>query len=301
MKAVCVGHATFDTTLPINGYPKENIKYRIKERIECGGGPASNAAYLLSKWGINTAFVGIVGDDYYGEKVIEEFKNIGVDTTYIEKNNLFPTDSSYIISNLENGSRTILTSKSELPLNIKKNVDIKNADVLLVDGEHYETAKQVILNNPNAISILDAGRVNKYTKELGKMVTYVICSKDFAEIFTEQEIDYNNTESLISIYEYLKMYFKTNIIITLEDRGCFTKIDDYKIIPSIKVSPLDSTGAGDIFHGAFSYFISNDYNLEDTIKLSSITAALSTEIIGSRFAIPKLETVLNRYNNDEII
>ena len=85
MKAVCVGHATFDTTLPINGYPKENIKYRIKEKIECGGGPASNAAYLLSKWGINTAFVGIVGDDYYGEKVIEEFKNIGVDTTYIEK------------------------------------------------------------------------------------------------------------------------------------------------------------------------------------------------------------------------
>ncbi len=300
MKAVCVGHATFDTTLPINGYPKENIKYRIKEKIECGGGPASNAAYLLSKWGINTAFVGIVGDDYYGEKVIEEFKNIGVDTTYIEKNDECNTDSSYIISNLENGSRTIITAKESLPLSIKKNVDVNDSDILLVDGEHYETAKKVILNNPNAISILDAGRVNEYTKELGKMVTYVICSKDFAEIFTNQTIDYNDKESLISIYEYLKIYFKTNVIITLEDKGCFTKIDDYKIIPSIKVKPIDSTGAGDIFHGAFAYFISNGYALEESIELASITAALSTEVIGSRFAIPELEKVLNRYNDDII-
>ena len=86
----------------------------------------------------------------------------------------------------------------------------------------------------------------------------------------------------------------------MEDKGCFTKIDDYKIIPSIKVKPIDSTGAGDIFHGAFAYFISNGYALEESIELASITAALSTEVIGSRFAIPELEKVLNRYNDDII-
>lgn len=48
MKVVCVGHSTYDTTLPMDFYPTENLKYRIHEHIECGGGPASNGAYLLA-------------------------------------------------------------------------------------------------------------------------------------------------------------------------------------------------------------------------------------------------------------
>ncbi len=298
MKFICIGHATYDTTLPMNEYPKENLKHRIPEKIECGGGPASNAAYLLAKWGMDTTFIGIVGDDYYGEKIIEEFNSIGVHTDYIEKNKDLETDSSYIISNLSNGSRTILTAKSNLPNMVDRSVSIHDADVILVDGEHFETAKKLILDNPNAISIIDAGRVNDYTKELGKMATYLVCSKDFAEEFTNKKIDYNHKESIITIYEELKIYFKTNIIITLEEKGSFTKIEDYKVIPSIPVTPLDSTGAGDIFHGAFTYFIAKGYDLEKTIKLASITGALSVEKIGSRYAIPELNQVIDRYQKD---
>ena len=47
MRAICVGHSTFDTTLPMNEYPIENTKNRVEKHIECGGGPASNGAYLL--------------------------------------------------------------------------------------------------------------------------------------------------------------------------------------------------------------------------------------------------------------
>ena len=60
MKVVCIGHSTFDTTLPLQEFPKENYKYRINKHIECGGGPASNAAYLLAKWGMDTSIVSIV-------------------------------------------------------------------------------------------------------------------------------------------------------------------------------------------------------------------------------------------------
>ena len=69
-------------------------------------------------------------------------------------------------------------------------------------------------------------------------------------------------------------------------------INKYKIIPSIKVKAVDATGAGDIFHGAFAYFISNGYNLEDAIRLSSITGAISVTRIGSRNSIPTLKEVL---------
>ena len=129
---------------------------------------------------------------------------------------------------------------------------------------------------------------------MGKFVTYFVCSKEYAEDFTSKNIDINDIEGLISIHKELEEYFNTNIVITLEDKGTLTKIDgNYEIIPSIKVKALDSTGAGDIFHGAFTYFIANKYSLRETIRLSNITGAISVTRIGSRNSIPMLSEVLD--------
>ncbi len=292
MKIVCVGHSTFDTTLPMKEYPVENIKYRLEHHIECGGGPASNGAYLLAKWGMETAVVSVVGDDYYGDRIIEDFIKIGANTAYLEKLENHMTTSSYIIANMSNGSRTILSSKDQPVRKLSRPVDLQ-ADVILIDGEHPETAHEVLDKNPNAISVFDAGRLNEDNKELGKKVTYLVCSKDFAEEFTNQKIDCQNLSGLIEIYNQLWNYFQTNIIITLESAGSFSKIDgEYQIIPSIKVKALDSTGAGDIFHGAFTYFIANHYPLKEAIRLASITGAISVTRIGSRYSIPMLSEVI---------
>lgn len=297
MKIVCVGHSTFDTTLAMKEYPKENVKYRVEKHIECGGGPASNGAYLLAKWGMDVTMLSIVGKDYYGDRIIDEFKQIGADTTYIEQHEDYQTSSSYIIANKSNGSRTIITAKDKPIRALSEDVNLK-ADVILIDGEHPETAKQILLNNPQAISILDAGRVNDDTKELGKLVKYLVCSKDFAEEITNLKIDADDITSLINCYEILKKYFQNNVIITLEARGSFTEINgQYEIIPSIKVTAVDSTGAGDIFHGAFTYFIANGYSLKDTIHYSSITGGLSVTRIGSRNSIPTLQEVLEYDTN----
>ena len=294
---VCVGHSTFDTTLPMDFYPTENLKYRINKHIECGGGPASNGAYLLAKWGMNTTMMSAVGDDYYGSQIIHEFEKVNVDTQYIEVHSGYMTPSSYIIANMSNGSRTIITSKKDPIRKLDHSGNIE-ADLILVDGEHPETAKRVLEANPNAISVLDAGRLTDDTKMLGKLVTYVVCSKTFAEEFADRKIDVNNQESLIYCYEKLKDYFQNTIVITLEENGSFTMLDQYTIIPSIKVKALDSTGAGDIFHGAFTYFIGNGYSLKDAIHYASITGGISVTRIGSRYSIPELEEVLGY---DELI
>ena len=303
MKIVCVGHTTYDITLPTTTYPIENNKYRIDKKIECGGGPASNAAYLLSKWGEEVSFVGVVGNDYYGQSIIKEFNHIGVNTEYIEKNSSTSTDSSYIISNLENGSRTIITSKSKQIPMLSNPIDITDANYILIDGEHHETAREVIFRNPKAISIIDAGRCTKEVANLCSIVNYIVCSKDFAESFTNIKVDYNNLNSLVNIYETLKSrYNKQTIVITLESKGSFTKIGDkYMLIPSISVKAIDSTGAGDIFHGAFLYFLIHNYSLEDVIRLSSITAALSVTKIGARYAIPEKDEVIGIYSKNEVI
>ena len=74
MRVLCIGHVTFDIMIDINDYPKENTKNKVNKLLGCGGGQASNAAYLLGKWGIDTYFLGIIGNDSYGKIVKSEFK-----------------------------------------------------------------------------------------------------------------------------------------------------------------------------------------------------------------------------------
>ena len=84
MKILCLGNVAYDITLPMEDYPVENVKYRLTNRVECGGGQASNCAYLLAKWGMNVAFAGVVGNDYYGELIRKEFKDMDKLSTSIK-------------------------------------------------------------------------------------------------------------------------------------------------------------------------------------------------------------------------
>ena len=297
MKVVCVGHSTYDTTLPMDFYPTENLKYRISHHIECGGGTASNGAYLLAKWGMDTSLFSAVGDDYYGHQIIDEFRSVGTNIDGIEVHSDYMTPSSYIIANRSSGSRTVITSKG-VPIRKLRHDGRVKADLILVDGEHPETAETVLRANTDAISVIDAGRLTDDTKRLGKLVKYVVCSKDFAENFVGRKIDVNDKDSLIYCYEKLHDYFQNTVVITLEDKGSFTKLNDYEIIPSVKVQAVDSTGAGDIFHGAFTYFIGNGYSLKNAIHYASITSAISVTRVGARISIPELSEVLNY---DELI
>lgn len=297
-KVLCIGHAAYDITLPVESYPVENSKMRIGSKVECGGGAAANCASLLAKWGMNTSFVGAVGNDFYGEKVKKEFKEENVNMDYLLTENKFGTTSSYIIANVSNGSRTIIISrtKHEECSNIELPSDVS---LIVADGEEPTLTEDAIRKNPNAISILDAGNLKPAIVRLCPQVTYVICSKDFAEEYSKISINVKNQNTLISAYDILKNDFSTNIIITLGEDGSFTKIDnEYVLIPSIKVKPVDSTAAGDIFHGAFAYFIAHNFKLYDTIILANVTGALSTLKVGGKYSIPKLEDVYAKVHDN---
>ena len=300
MKYLTIGHASYDITFTVKEFPLENTKVRVKNHIDCGGGPASNAAYLLALWQQEVAFQGVVGNDYYGKKIETEFKNVGVDTSYLEFNNTSNTMLSFIIANTTKGTRTILTSEDN---NVKKSSlnNFNKYDVILVDGEEEEASKQILSNNKNAIKIIDAGSFKKGTVALCPLVDYLVCSKNFALDYTKMEYD-GSISSLTKIHQKLVNDFKNIVIITLEDKGCFTNINgEYKLIPSIKVKAVDTTGAGDIFHGAFTYFISNNYPLEKSCRLANIAGALSTLKVGGRYSMPSLDAVLERSEDIDII
>lgn len=294
MKVLCIGNATYDITMQMKDYPKENIKYRVDEAVSCGGGPASNAAFLLSLWKIDTYFAGVVGNDENGKKIKEEFKRVNVKTKFLEVDKNNDTTLSFVVINRKNGSRTIFTKRSN-KMKLTKEITIK-PDLILVDGQELEMSKKVIEKNPHAITIIDAGRVKEEVISLAKMVDYVICSKDFAEEYTKINIELENKESLEKVFKKLTKEFK-NVIITMEEQGALYKEnDEIKLVPSIKVKQVDSTGAGDIFHGAFAYCILKKYSMEKSIKIANIAGAISVTRLGGRYSMPSLKEVMRVYN-----
>lgn len=295
MKAICIGQAAYDITLPIDHFPIENKKARSSDKIECIGGSACNCAYLLAKWGIETYFAGVVGNDYYGEKIKDELDKMGVNTKYLKKEEGCRTTSSYIIVNTPVGSRTIVTNRDKELVLGDVTVDDK-FDVILLDGYEREFASKIIEENPNAIKIIDAGSLKEATVDLSKIVDYVVCSKDFAEEYTKKEVDFNDLTSLIIIYDILQKEFKNKIIITLEDKGCFVYDDGYKLVPTLKMKAVDTTGAGDIFHGAFTYAVANQFDMIKTLRIANISGALSVTKMGGQYSIPTLDEVMRKYD-----
>lgn len=299
MKIVCIGNIAYDITIPLESYPIENTKNRVKSRVECGGGPASNAAYLLGKWGMDASIVGVIGCDEYGKTIKQEFESVNVNTKYLEENADHKTTSSLIIANTSIGSRTVLTYK---PKEIKcKDINLDfEPDIILVDGQEYELSKKIIEEYPKAISIIDAGSARDEVIKLSEMVNYVICSKNFAEDVTGIKVNYDDNNSLIDLYKKLTTMYKGHIVVTLESHGALYKYDGkIKVMPSLKMKAVDSTGAGDIFHGAFTYGISKNMNYEDIIKISNIAGALSVTKIGGRYSIPTKEEMKKVYNEFE--
>ncbi len=293
MKVLCIGHASYDISMLVDEYPKENTKYRIENVVECGGGPAATAAYLLGKWNIDTTFKGVVGQDVFGTRIIEEFKKVNVDTKYMELDKEVDTTISFILVNKRTGSRTLF-NYSNLYAKFKNNNYEKDfmPDIIHMDGHNYNGSITAIEKFPNAITVLDAGRINDDLLSLANKVDYLVCSKGFAETVTEEKFDFDNPSTLISIMEKLEKKFKNIIVITLEERGCLIKEKNkIKIIAGLKVRAKDTTGAGDIFHGAFVYGLTKNFNLEEICKFSNITAGLSTLDIGTRNSIPDLEEV----------
>ena len=107
MKVLCIGHSSWDITVPVDDYPVENTKYRYNEKYSAGGGPAGNAAYLLGKWGIDTVIATNIGSDDFGTKIKKEFQEVNVSTDYIETSYDKDTSFSFILINKKNGYRTV--------------------------------------------------------------------------------------------------------------------------------------------------------------------------------------------------
>ena len=296
MKVLCIGHSSWDITVPVDDYPTENTKYRYNEKYAAGGGPASNAAYLLGKWGVDTVIATSIGSDDFGTKIKKEFQEVNVATEYIETSYEKDTSFSFILVNKKNGSRTVFNVATEHPPLKKLNYEF-TPDIIFIDGHDYGASQNALSKYPHAITVIDAGRVTQELLELCKYTRYIVCSKGFAETVTNLKFDFSNPQSLVNVYTKLQnKYPNANIVVTLEEHGALYQVDNQiKIMPGLKCNAIDTTGAGDIFHGAFVYGLANNFDMEKIITLANIAGGLSVQKMGSRLSVPNLSEVLDYY------
>ena len=156
LEVLTIGTAAYDFSLFVEEFPPENSKAEVYEMLESGGGPASNAAYLLSQWGARSGFAGLLGDDYYGERIRAEFESVRTDLALTEVRPGHPTPVSFILVNTRTGSRTIVNRKApQGALEIRPaQLEGLSPHVLLFDGHEGEACRVALQAFPKAASIL---------------------------------------------------------------------------------------------------------------------------------------------------
>jgi sugar/nucleoside kinase (ribokinase family) len=293
VEVLCVGHAAYDLSAFVDGFPQEDSKCEIQEMLEGGGGPAANAAYLLSLWGMGTAFAGLVGEDRYGRDIREEFKRVGTDVSLLELRTGHQTPFSVILINRRTGTRTIVNRKAPAaPLEVAPaKLASMTPRVLLFDGHELTASRAALEAFPEAVSILDAGSWREGTAQLAGEVDYLAASERFALQATGL-VDLQGEDMRRACVEKLRSRFSATVIVTMGRNGLIAD-DGHGFFhqPAFPAQAVDTTASGDIFHGAFAFAVRRGMSFKDGLRLASMAASLSVRRAGGRKSIPTLADV----------
>ncbi|MGR9046815.1 MAG: carbohydrate kinase family protein [Gammaproteobacteria bacterium] len=279
---LCVGHACYDLVFSVLHHPAEDEKIFAEHLNACGGGPAANAAVAVSRLGFKAAFAGYLGLDIYGDKHHQELTEQGVDTALIVRG-ASPTPLSTVLVKPD-GKRALINYKGDTRALSGRQVDFSsiNPKVVLFDGHEPHLALALLQQNraQNIPTVLDAGSLHEGTAALMNQVDYLACSEKFAvQVAGDVETALNQLASV-----------SPAVIITLGEKGLrWRRGQEQGALPAFPVTALDTTGAGDAFHGAFAAALAAGMAWLDVLRYASAAGALCCTKIGARLGLPTKE------------
>ena len=276
---LCVGHASYDLVFSVAHHPAEDEKIVAEGFVSCGGGPAANAAVTVAKLGFKAAFSGYLGKDLYGEKHYQELLGFGVNTDLISRGNS-PTPLSMVLVK-PNGNRALINYKGETRPLSSAAIDFSSITpkVVLFDGHEPQLSDALLkrMRNEGIPTVLDAGSVHEGTLALMEQVDYLVCSEKFARQLTG-DIE-------IALARLAKV--SPTVVITLGEKGLiWQRGTERGALSAFPVNAIDTTGAGDAFHGAFAAAVSSHMNWLDILRYASAAGALCCTKIGARSGLP---------------
>ncbi len=283
---LCIGHAAYDLTFSVPYHPKADEKMFATRYVGCGGGPAANAAVAVQKLGGRAVFAGYLGEDGFGKLHLTELKEAGVDISLVVQGRS-PTPVSTILAKPD-GDRSLVNYRGKTRPLPKDAIQFDSVypKVVLFDGWEPDVSVQLLerIKGGRVLTVLDAGSVHRGTELLVNRVDFVVASEKFGRQLTGHD---DMTTAVAELARFAK-----TAVITLGDRGLvWQQGAESGALPAYPVRAVDTTGAGDTFHGAFVYALSQEMPWLDLLRFSSAAAALCCTKHGARLGIPTRQEV----------
>ena len=285
-----VGSIFLDHIIKINSFPKKPIKL-LAEGIEKRlGGSAAVSSFTIKKLGVDSSFIGRLGDDDVSKYLKGELSAFKIKHKDIITIKGTKSSQSYVYED-KHGERLLAAFNEKKLLNNKKLPKIsftKNitfmCDLRWIDATLY-IAKNCEKNNLIQVVDLDNYKLNIKVKQIVDLSSYPIFSETGA-------FEYTKIKSIIGSLKKMYSIKKKFYAITAGKKGVYW-IENGNIFnckpPKIKV--VETNCAGDVFHGAFAAFIHQKYPVSDSMKLATATASLKCTKKGGIYSIPSYSSV----------
>ena len=291
MKVVGLGQCSLDCLALVDSFPEIDTKKEVLLWDEQGGGPVATALVALSRLGVDCAFHGVVGDDQEGTKIRQSLIDAGIDAGGLLMREMAASQKAFIVIERCTGKRTIFwrrpSGEALRPDELAADF-LNGADFLLLDGLMKEASMHAALRakEMDIPVMLDAGRVREGMIEIALLCSYVVASEEFA-----REIGYDGDAKRFG--ETIRNYGFGLTTITLGNKGSITfRAGEIINIPTFDVEAVDTTGAGDVFHGGYIYGIMKGWDIGAVVRFASAMAAMKCRKIGGRAGIAGLEEII---------
>lgn len=288
---VGIGYTATDYLGIVPRYAEIDTKMEMSPFIKQGGGPAATAMVAVSRLGGRASYVGKVGDDDFGRFMLEQLAIEGVDTSQVTVAPGAESQFAFIVVDGGTGKRTIYWTRSGVPSLRPDELDrehVLSAQVLLVDGHDIQAAIEAAgwANEAGIPVVYDAGTAREYTDILLDRTNYLAASKLFASAFTGECDPDRAARAMFGGRRKLSA-------VTLGNEGCVYATSDGTFHqPAFEVDTVDTTGAGDVFHGALAYGVFREWPIPEVVEFASAVAAIKCTALGGRTAIPSLPQAL---------
>lgn len=290
-KIVGIGACVMDTLVSVPYYPNEDTKLRAENLKPAGGGPVATGIVAASKLGCETEYIGVLSDDAGGRFLKDDFKKYGVGTDNITVQSGYRSFTSMIWLSAETSSRTCVFDKGSLPpltLNEQQIQAVKNAELLMVDGNEMDAAVEAAkIARENGVKVLyDCGGLYDGVERLLALTDIMIPSEEFA-------VGHTGAASAEAAAKQLYEMYNPQIVVVTQGKkgGLLYQGNDIVYYPIYPAEVVDSNGSGDVFHGAFATAVVKGFDYEKCCHFSSAVSAIKCTGIGPRESVPDFETV----------
>ncbi|GFO68138.1 ribokinase [Geomonas limicola] len=290
LDVVGIGVSTLDLLMLVDELPGDEMVQRAETSLLQGGGPVATALVTLVRLGCRAALLDKLGDDWRGRLILEELAREGVATDQLR---VVPGSTSSIASILarrRDGARTIVYSPGDAGELSPNEIDfpvIAAAKILHLNGRHLEASLAAArFAREQGVLVSFDGGAHRYREELRELVGL----SDLCVVAREFACSFAGTGDQTEAAARLREQGAQTVVITAGKEGSWgwdaagTSLHQPAFT---SVHAIDSTGAGDAFHGGFLFGILRGFDFKRSLECASTVAALNTRALGGRTALPR--------------